>query len=146
MALPNPGYFSIGEMPDQRQRLWIVHDDNVAFFEMKPGSILEYYFLVNRLVLVGKFDLVALQRVVKLFCAGEEVGSTLDEMPLGFDTDRIHHQRQWRENFGDAAAVKRRTYMRHPHGTDTIRLPHDPLDGFGADDRLVVLKRVQAER
>src|SRR5438477_11917345 len=98
-------------MPYQGQRLRIVHDYCVALLQMDASGILKHNLFVYRRVGIGEFDLITLQGIVELLRAAEESRRTLNQMPIGFDTDRVHHQRQWRENFGDAAAIKGRTYV-----------------------------------
>ena len=41
MALPQPRHLPVDKVPHERQRLWIMHDDGIAVFEMKPGGILK---------------------------------------------------------------------------------------------------------
>jgi hypothetical protein len=92
MTLPQPRHFAIGEMVDQRQRLGIVHDDRVAIVKVKACAIFEYNLLVDCLFNVRKIDVLALQRVVKLFGAAKEAWRSLNQMPVGFDPCCVHHQ------------------------------------------------------
>ena len=74
-----------------------MHDDRVAIVKMKPRGIFEHDLFVDRLFGVRKIDALALQRVVKLLRAAEEARRSLDQVPVGFDADRIHHQRERRQ-------------------------------------------------
>jgi hypothetical protein len=91
---------------DQRERLRIVHDDGVAFIQMEPGGILKYYFFVDGLFGLGKLDLFTLQCIMQLLRTAEEARRALDQMPIGFNPDRIHHQRQRRQDFRNTAAIE----------------------------------------
>jgi hypothetical protein len=38
----------------------------------------------------------------------KESGCALDQVPVRLDAERIHHQREWCQDLGDAAAIERR--------------------------------------
>ena len=72
VALPYPRRVPVLEVSHQRQRLWIVDDDGVAVFDVKPGRIFEHDLLIDCLLRFGELDRFALQRVVEFFGAAEK--------------------------------------------------------------------------
>src|SRR3954447_24925878 len=104
MTLPQPRHFAICEMGDQRQRLRVVHDDRVAIVKMKTRSVLEYDFFVNGSFSVRKIQALALQGIVELLGAAKEAGRSLNQMPVRFDSRRVHHEGERRKQLGDASA------------------------------------------
>ena len=89
---------------------------------------------------------LALQRVVELLGAIEEGRRALYQVPSGFDAECVHHQRKRCQDFGDAAAIKRRADMDDMRIARVIGLSCYPLDGRRSDQRLVLLERMQAQR
>jgi hypothetical protein len=132
-------------MRDQRQRLRIVNDDCVAIFEMEPGCILQHDLFVYGSLCFRQTQVLTLQGVVQLLCAAEKPGCSLDEMPIRVDAHRIHHQRQGREQFGDAAAVECGTDVGDTHPADTISLPRYPFRDRRADQGFVLFDRMKAK-
>jgi hypothetical protein len=130
-------------MRDQRQRLRVVHDDRVAIVKMKPHGVLEHNLLVDRPFVVGERRALALKRIVKLLGAAKEAGCPLYQMPVGFDPRRVHHQRERREQFGDASTIEGRTDMGDAHGADEIGLRGYTLNRSSADERFILFERVK---
>jgi hypothetical protein len=83
---------------------------------------------------------------MKLLCASEEIGRTLNHAPTGVDPDRIHHQCKRCQDFADASAIERRADMDDVLCADSIGFLGDTLRRFGPDQDLVLFKCVQTER
>jgi hypothetical protein len=130
-------------MCNQRQGLRIMDDDRVAARKMEPGGILEHDLLVDSLLRLGEFELFALQRVVKLLGAIEEGRRALDLPPAGLDADGVHHQGERRQDLGDAAAVEGRVDVDDMRAADAVGLLEDPLGRRRADQRLVLVERME---
>ena len=64
-------------------------------------------------------------------------------MPVGFDPRRVHHQRERREQFGDASTIEGRTDMGDAHGADEIGLRNYTLNRSSADERFILFERVK---
>jgi NADP-dependent 3-hydroxy acid dehydrogenase YdfG len=126
-------------------RLRIVHDDRVAIVKMKPRGVLEHNLLVDRPFGVRERNGFPLQRVVKLLGAAKEARCPLNQMPVGVDPHRVHHQRERCEQFGDASSIEGRTDVRDAHGTDEIGLRGYTLNRCSADERFVLFERVKPE-
>ena len=92
VTLPEPRDFPIGKMRDQRQRLRIVHNDRVAIVKMKPHGVLEHNLFVDRPFGFRKLQALALQRIVKLLGAAKEARRSLNQVPVGVNACRVHHQ------------------------------------------------------
>src|SRR4051794_6795358 len=89
--------------------------------------------------------MLPLQRIVKLLGAAKEAGGSLNQMPVGFDSRRVHHRGERRQQFGDASAIEGRTDVGDAHGVDEIGLRSYSLDRRSADQRFVLLERVKPE-
>src|SRR5437763_10084628 len=120
-------------------------NDGVAILQMQPRGILEHDLFVNCAFGFGKLAVVPLQCVMELFCAAEEAGCALYQMPLSLDANRIHHQGQRRQNLSDAATVKSRADMGDMHGANTIGFPEYSFCCRSANERLVILDRMQTK-
>src|SRR3954453_3445050 len=123
-----------------------MHDYGVTFPHVKPGGILENDLFIDGLFLLRKLDGLSLERIVKFFGATEKVRRALDQIPVGIDASRIHLQRERCQNFRDPAAVEGRTDVRHTLPANTLDFPKYPLGHSRADQRLVMSKRMEAER
>ena len=122
-----------------------MHDDRVAIVEMKPRGVFEHDLFVDRLFGVRKIQALALQRIVKLLGAAKVARRSLNQMPVGFDACRIHHQSQRRQQLGDATAIERRTDVGDAHRAHPIGLRGYPLERRRADQRLVLFERMKPE-
>jgi hypothetical protein len=143
MTLPQPRHLPIGKMRDKRQRLKIVDDDRVAFVEVKSRCVLKYHFFVYGSLGIRPTQGLTLQGVMQFLGASEKTGRALNQVPVCLDARRIHHQRQWHEEFGDAAAVERRTDVGDAHRADTFGLPGYSLRCSRADQRFVLFNRMK---
>ena len=122
-----------------------MHDDRVAIVEMKPRGVFEHDLFVDRLFGVRKIHALALQRVVKLLGAAKEARRSLNQMPVGFDARRVHHESERRKQFGDASAVERRTDMGDAHRAHPIRFRGYSLQRRSADERLILFEGMKPE-
>ena len=84
MALPDPTCLRIFKMTHHWERLRIVDNDPVVTFEMEPNRILEHALFIDGFFACREVGLRALQCVMNLFGAGEELGGALDHAPSGF--------------------------------------------------------------
>jgi len=143
VTAPDPGRL-LAIVPNERQRLRVVHDDDVMV-EMIAGRIFESDLFVDVELQVRQIDIRALQSVVHLLRDAKEIGPALDDPPSGFDPGTVHQQSGGGQEFGHATAVIGRVDVSHVQVAKARRLLQDAFNGFGADQRLVILHRDQFE-
>jgi hypothetical protein len=111
MATPDPRAFLL-VMLDQRQRLRVVHNDEVVI-EKVAHAVLVNHLLENFLFNLGEIDLSTLKGIVHFLCDREKIGCALNNAPLGTQPEAIHEQRERRNCLSDAAAVVRGIEIRN---------------------------------
>jgi hypothetical protein len=146
MTLPDPGRISFLEILYQGQRLGIVNDDCIAILYVKSGRIFEHDLFVDGFIGIRNVDHFPLQCVVQLLGAGKKGRSSLNHAPSGCDAHGVEYQRERSEDFGDAAAVKRRADMNKMQRAKRVTLLEDSLDGCCANERLVLFQGMKTQR
>jgi hypothetical protein len=84
--------------------------------------------------------------IVQFLGAVEEGRRALDLPPAGFDAQRIHHQGERGQDFRDTAPIERRVDVDDMCVAHAVSFLEYSLGGRSADQRLVLLERVQAKR
>src|SRR6266540_2135154 len=80
-----------------------------------------------------------LKRIMHFLSGGEEVGRAGDDPPFCLDAQAVHQKGKRGEYFRHSPAVESRIDVRNVQITQPVGLAYDSVDGFPADQRLVII-------
>ena len=117
MEMPDPG-IGPAVIGTQRQRLQIMHDDEISV-EIHGRGILKRHFLLDLLLEIGEVDLRALKRIIGLSGHAKEIGAALDQSPVGGDAGAARQQSARRQGLNSRADPSDALMGMKPSAADT---------------------------